>query len=140
MFSPQSITRVTAIALAAGAVAAPVATARPARLAPGQSVAAISVSQQRQLSAATQPAASPATPLKYTRQDKQVVPSSSSQTPVNATPTSPPTATASDGFDWADAGIGAAGGLAISIVGIGGALALSQRRARRTRPTAVAAS
>ena len=140
MFSPQRITRVTAIALTAGAVAAPVATARPARMAPRESVAAISVSQQRQLSAATRPAASPAGALKYTRQDKQLAPSSSSQTPVNAAPPSPPTATASNGFDWGDAGIGAAGGLAISIVGIGGALALSQRRARRTRPTAVAAS
>lgn len=140
MFSPQSITRVTAIALTAGAVAAPVATARPARMAPRQSVAAISVSQQRQLSAAAQRAASPATALKYGRQDKQVAPSPSSQTPVNAAPTSPPTATASNGFDWGDAGIGAAGALAISIVGVGGTLALSQRRSRRTRPPAIAAS
>jgi hypothetical protein len=36
------------------------------------------------------------------------------------------------GFDWGDAGIGAAGGLALSIVGLGGALAVSQRRNRRT--------
>ncbi len=138
MFSPQSITRVTAIALTAGAVAAPVATARPARMAPRQSVAAISVSQQRQLSTAS--AASSAAPLKYARQDKQLAPSSSPQTAVNTAPPSPPTATASNGFDWGDAGIGAAGGLAISIVGIGGALTLSQRRTRRARPPAVAAS
>ena len=32
------------------------------------------------------------------------------------------------GFDWADAGIGAAGGLAVSILGIGAALTVSQRR------------
>jgi hypothetical protein len=137
MFSAQSITRVTAIALTVGAVAAPVATARPARMAPRQSVAAISVSQQRQLQAKQHQAS---TPPVYSRQDKQLAPSSSSQTPVNAAASSPPTATASDGFDWGDAGIGAAGGLAISIVGIGGALTLSQRRTRRTRPTAVAAS
>jgi hypothetical protein len=36
------------------------------------------------------------------------------------------------GFDWGDAGIGAAGGLAITIIGVGGALAVSQRRSRRT--------
>jgi hypothetical protein len=138
MFSPQSITRVTAIALAAGAVAAPVATARPARMAPRQSLAVISVSQQRQLQAKQHQASTPAV---YSRQDKQLAPSSSSQTPVNTAPGSTPTATASNGFDWGDAGIGAAGGLAISVLGIGGALALSQRRSRnRTRPAAVAAS
>ena len=36
------------------------------------------------------------------------------------------------GFDWGDAGIGAAGGLAISMLGLGGALVItSQRRTRR---------
>jgi hypothetical protein len=34
------------------------------------------------------------------------------------------------GFDWGDAGIGAAGGFALAMVGLGGTLALSQRRAR----------
>lgn len=130
MFSPQRIIRITMVVLAAGAIAAPVASARPARFA-GQPVAASSSS----VAQAPQPSAAA-----YTRQDKQLVPSSSSQTPVNPAPRSAQTATASDGFDWGDAGIGAAGGLAISIVGIGGALVLSQRRTRRTRPTAIAAS
>jgi hypothetical protein len=35
------------------------------------------------------------------------------------------------GFDWADAGIGAAGGLAITMLGVGGALVLSQRGPRQ---------
>jgi hypothetical protein len=35
------------------------------------------------------------------------------------------------GFDWGDAGIGAAG-LALSVMGIGGAVAVSQRRSRRS--------
>ena len=39
------------------------------------------------------------------------------------------------GFDWGDAGIGAAGGLALAMVGVGGAVAVSQSRARRTRRT-----
>jgi hypothetical protein len=40
------------------------------------------------------------------------------------------------GFDWGDAGIGAAGGIALSMVGVGGALVVSQRRTRRTRSAA----
>jgi hypothetical protein len=40
-----------------------------------------------------------------------------------------------NGFDWGDAGIGAAGGLTISMVGLGGGLVVSQRRARRVRHT-----
>ena len=130
MLSTQRIARVTAIALTTGAVAAPVASAYPPRDASSQPVAASSNSaaQGPQQKAAT-----------YTRQDKQLVASSQSQAPVNAAPPSAP-ATASDGFDWVDAGIGAAGGLAISAVGIGGALALSQRRTRRMRLPAAAAS
>ncbi len=43
-------------------------------------------------------------------------------------------ATAHDsGFDWGDAGIGAAGGLGLAIAGLGGALAVSHRRTRPTR-------
>ncbi|MGN6169892.1 MAG: hypothetical protein ACTHQQ_17245 [Solirubrobacteraceae bacterium] len=137
MFSAQRISRVTAIALTAGAVAAPVASARPARMAPNAAAAAISASQQ-QVSAAARPAAP--VPLIYSRQDKQLAPSSSSQAPVNVAPASVRAGTASDGFDWGDAGIGAGGALAISIIGIGGGLALSQRRTRRTRPTVAAAS
>jgi hypothetical protein len=137
MFSLQRITRVTAIGLAAGAVAAPVAAARPARMAPNTGLAAVSASQQQQLQAATHPAAAVHT---YARQDKQLIPSSPSGGPVSTAPASAPAATSGSGFDWADAGIGAAGGLVISVVGIGGAFALSQRRSRRTRPTAVAAS
>jgi len=36
------------------------------------------------------------------------------------------------GFDWGDAGIGAAGGLALAMLGVGGGLAISQRRERRS--------
>ncbi|MGB9183937.1 MAG: hypothetical protein WCB67_07710 [Solirubrobacteraceae bacterium] len=39
------------------------------------------------------------------------------------------------GFHWDDAGIGAAGGLALSMVGLGGGLAVSQRRTRRAGHT-----
>ena len=37
-----------------------------------------------------------------------------------------------NGFDWGDAGIGAAGGLALSMIAVGGAFAVSQRRSRRS--------
>jgi hypothetical protein len=43
----------------------------------------------------------------------------------------------SSGFDWGDAGIGAAGGLALSMLGIGAALTITQRRPRHPqRPAA----
>jgi hypothetical protein len=38
-------------------------------------------------------------------------------------------------FDWGDAGIGAAGGFAISMIAIGGAFVTSQRRSRRSDST-----
>jgi hypothetical protein len=39
------------------------------------------------------------------------------------------------GFDWGDAGIGAAGGLALAMLGLGGALVVSQRSRRNRQPT-----
>jgi hypothetical protein len=39
------------------------------------------------------------------------------------------------GFDWGDAGIGAAGGLALAMLGVGGGLVISHQRPRRTRHT-----
>ena len=41
----------------------------------------------------------------------------------------------SSGFDWGDAGIGAAGGLALAMLGLGGAIVISHQRPRRTRHT-----
>ena len=40
-----------------------------------------------------------------------------------------------NGFDWADAGIGAAGGVALTMIGVGGALVAAGRRSRRTQGT-----
>jgi hypothetical protein len=48
--------------------------------------------------------------------------------------------TPASGFDWGDAGIGAAGGLALAMVGVGGGLVISHNRPRRTcRPTSPSA-
>jgi hypothetical protein len=41
------------------------------------------------------------------------------------------------GFDWRDAGIGAAGGFALSMIGIGGALVASGRGAHREQSLAL---
>jgi len=64
-------------------------------------------------------------------------PSALSQAPV---PTTPPTivrvSPSSGAFDWGDAGIGAAGGFALSMIVAGGALVASQRRGRRTHGSA----
>jgi hypothetical protein len=39
--------------------------------------------------------------------------------------------TPTGGFDWADAGIGASGMLALTVIGLGGALTLARRRTHR---------
>ena len=43
--------------------------------------------------------------------------------------------TPASGFDWGDAGIGAAGGLALAMLGLGGGLVITHQRPRRTRHT-----
>jgi hypothetical protein len=72
----------------------------------------------------------PAPATAYSRQDKSVIPLTSRSTSANGaaivriqTPQS--------GFDWGDAGIGAAGGFALSMIGLGGVLVVTQRRGRR---------
>ena len=61
------------------------------------------------------------------------------RTQATAPPPSQPTivrVSAPAGFEWGDAGIGAAGGIALSMIGLGGALAVSQHRTDRTRGSA----
>jgi len=60
--------------------------------------------------------------------------------PIPPTPDTIVRVNASPGFDWGDAGIGAAGGLALATLGIGGGLAISQRRERRSGASARVAS
>ena len=74
-----------------------------------------------------------------------IVPATATAKPVGpdpsgasfATPPSPVVriTTPASGFDWGDAGIGAAGGLAIAMLGVGGGLVISHSRPRRTRQT-----
>jgi hypothetical protein len=78
----------------------------------------------------------------YSRQDKSLLPRKSGSTSdlanVRKGSASQPVVrieTAESGFDWGDAGIGAAGGVALAMLAVGGALAVSQRRPRRSRQT-----
>jgi hypothetical protein len=57
--------------------------------------------------------------------------------PTGTISTAPPIVritTPNAGFDWGDAGIGAAGGFALSLIAVGGALAIAQSRSRSTTP------
>jgi hypothetical protein len=134
MFSPKHISRVTAVALVAGGVAVPAASAMPITYSPPTHLTAPAFSGRgshpfgpnRSVPVATSPVASPT----YSRQDKQVVPSSPTQAPVTATPTVVRVSNPGGGFDWGDAAIGAGAGIGLSILGIGGAFAL-QRRSRK---------
>ena len=153
MFSPQHMTKATATALAVGALAAPVAAAGP--------IADFSL-QDKQLSPSTQspggqgvppilPAPSPAQSAAIQRAEQRAsqglahsLPNGArySDAETNAYPSRPGgvrVIAPDGGFDWGDAGIGAAGGLVLSIVAIGGGLVLVQRRAQRTGTTTVAA-
>ena len=87
------------------------------------------------------PAANPSPAAVYSRQDKSIVPATSPLTTAGSTAkvsAAPPVVRVqvpASGFDWGDAGIGAAGGFALSMIGLGGALAVSQYRTRRNRQT-----
>ena len=78
----------------------------------------------------TNPAATPnqAPATAYSRPDKSMI---RVPTPGNAQQAVVRIQTPPSGFDWGDAGIGAAGGFALAMIGLGGALAVSQRRSSR---------
>jgi hypothetical protein len=46
----------------------------------------------------------------------------------------------SSGFDWGDAGIGAGSMLALTLIGLGGVLAATNRRGRQTQAQHLSAS
>jgi hypothetical protein len=113
MSTSHRITIAAAAVLALAAVGTPAATA-------GSPDAAVATT--------TRPA--PATV--YSRQDKSIIPVSSRSTSADPSTEqavvriqAPPS-----GFDWGDAAIGAAGGFALSLIAVGGALVVSQRRGR----------
>src|SRR5947209_2193300 len=146
MFS-QHITKFTGVALLAGAVAAPAAAgmpiqyaaparthtapsaapaAKPSPLAQAQALKAGSKHLLYRNVSVKQLAADLAPPPTYSRQDKQLVPSSPTPTPAPASPSVVSSSTPNGGFDWGDAAIGAGGGIVLSIVAVGGALGLQR--------------
>jgi hypothetical protein len=80
-------------------------------------------------------AANPTPASVYNPQDKSIVPATSPSTTagntakVSAAPPVVRVQAPASGFDWGDAGI-AGGGAALLIIGLGGALAVSQHRTR----------
>lgn len=113
MISARRTTTTAAVILSLAAAGAPAATA--------------TVSATNPATTANRP---PATV--YSRPDKSIIrvttPASAPQPVVRIT--TPP-----NGFAWGDAGIGAAGGLALAMLGVGGALVITHQRPRRTRHT-----
>lgn len=75
-----------------------------------------------------------------TANGSQVPAGSPSVTGQPASTATPPTlvrvSASNGGFDWGDAGIGAGGAIALSIIALGGTVAASQRRGRHTHGTA----
>jgi hypothetical protein len=77
----------------------------------------------------------------YSQPDKSIIAvSSSPSAAIVAKPNVPQAVvrvqTPPSGFDWGDAGIGAAGGLTLAMLGLGGVLVVSQRRGRTRHHTA----
>jgi hypothetical protein len=120
MTPTQRIRTTAAIMLSLAAAGAPTAGARPAD---------------------STPAAKRWPTAVYSRPDKSVIPvaAPSSTGGMDVQQSAPPAVvriqTPQSGFDWGDAGIGAAGGVAIAMLGLGGVLVVSNRRPRRTRQT-----
>jgi hypothetical protein len=143
MTTTHHISTGVVLALALAAAGAPAASARPvgpdaATAANGQSSTAVRPNPDQQT--ATGATANRTSAGGYSRQDKSIMASASPSTSARIAQASAPPPVVrlhapAGGFDWGDAGIGAAGGLALSMIGVGGALAISQNRARRTRGT-----
>jgi hypothetical protein len=85
----------------------------------------------------THPAAPATSPVQPNPDEQALAANNSSHEPVAGTPTViVRVSSAKSGFDWGDAGIGAAAALGASLIALASGLAVSQRRARRTGSTA----
>jgi hypothetical protein len=139
MSATRRITTSAALVVSLAATAAPGAVAPQVATAANPALAVYSRQDKelvRPQSAASQPAAV------YSRQDKSLLPrkyhSTSGLAKAGKLSSSQPVVRIEmpqSGFDWGDAGIGAAGGVALAMLALGGALAFSQRRPRRSRQT-----
>jgi hypothetical protein len=131
-------TTTAAVILSLAAAGAPTATATVSATNPAapadQPPASVYSRPDKSMVSGTTPAATAnqAPASVYSRPDKSMVPVT---TPGSVPPAVVRIQTPPSGFDWGDAGIGAAGGLALAMIGVGGALAVSQRRPRGGRQT-----
>jgi hypothetical protein len=129
-----------ALALAIAALLAPAASARPidqvspqAKPAhsstPTSSPQATPESPNAILNGAHDPAPAPAPPhgVGYSSYDVGTPSAPPSEVPAAPVASDP-------GFDWGDAGIGAGAGFALTMIGLGGLLVLSNRRHRAEQP------
>jgi hypothetical protein len=159
MTTSHRITTTAAVLLSLAAAGAPTAAARPAYDPPtaGNQTPASTYSRPDKTTIPVIPPASAAiaanasVPQSLTPQQRQRVAALSALsnrqlaagfgvTPPGASTDSTPQAvvrvqTPQSGFDWGDAGIGAAGGLALAMLGVGGGLAISRQRLRRAHHT-----
>lgn len=138
MFSPQRITRATAVALAAGVIAAPAASAMPIGGIPPQTakpVVAMSAHFNHPLGGPNHGVPVAANPLgspTYSQQDKQTA--TPTVLPVSNHPIGrfgPPQLFVTRGPDNSGEAALSAGAGVLLILGVGGALALSERRTRK---------
>jgi hypothetical protein len=134
------ITTSAVLVLSLAASAAPGAVVAPEAATAANPALAVYSRQDKDLvqpqRAASQPAAV------YSRHDKSLLPHKSDARSrlanarrVNSSQPVVRIETPKSGFNWGDAGIGAAGGVALAMLGLGGALAISQRRPRRSHQT-----
>jgi hypothetical protein len=124
------IRRTSAITLALAAIAAPAASAHG-----GQAGWVVRPNPDQQAAELARAAAARPAPTNWV-----VRPNPDEQYPPPAPTTIVRVITPTDGFDWGDAGIGAAAGVALSMIGLASAVTVSQRRTRRSRGSAALTS
>jgi hypothetical protein len=124
MTTTHRMTTTAAVILSLAAAGAPTAIARPVGADPP------TTANQAQAPAAV-----------YSRPDKSLIPAStpsSDRIPESSAQQAiVRIQTPQSGFDWGDAGIGAAGGVALAMLGLGGALVITHRPRRTRRTTAL---
>jgi hypothetical protein len=119
-----------AIILSLAAASAPAVSATPAAYAPAPRQPAAGVYSRPDKAVTPLPKQAPAS--FYSRADKELIPISDggANVPATAPQTMARVHTPTSGSDWGDVGIG--GALALFIIGVMGAAAVSQHRKRRT--------
>ena len=131
MRSSQHLKTGLAVTLVLGAIYAPAASARG-----GQAGWVVRPNPDQQAAQLARAAAT-ARPAPSTW---VVRPTPDEQYPAPAPTTIVRVITPTDEFDWGNAGIGAAAGVALSMIGLASAVAVSQRRTRRSRGSAAVTS